>query len=159
MLVHPALVAAVLGGVDRDHERRAEALRQVVAGGCHEPVVAVHDVEVVAVPHLDSRGEHVGVHVLDPGDELAEVARPLRLADPVDEDAALLLLRRILLAAAGEHVHVDALSRKVLRELAHVPGEAALDQRRVLPGQDQGAHSDLRSRERRQVQMRRQPAQ
>ena len=32
VLVHPALVAAVLGGVDGDHERAAEALGQVVAG-------------------------------------------------------------------------------------------------------------------------------
>ena len=32
VLVDPALVAPVLGGVDRDHERRAEALGQVVAG-------------------------------------------------------------------------------------------------------------------------------
>ena len=124
-----------------------------------EPVVPVDDVEVVAVPHLDARGEHVRVHVLDPGDELAEVARALRLAHAVDEHAALHLLRRVLLAAAREHVHVDALGGQVLGQLAHVPGEAALDQRRVLPGQDQGAHSGLRGRERGEVEMRRQTAQ
>jgi hypothetical protein len=32
MLVDPTLMAAVLGGVDRRHQRRFEALRQVVAG-------------------------------------------------------------------------------------------------------------------------------
>jgi hypothetical protein len=46
--------------------------------------VAVDHVEVVAVAHLDPRGEHVRVHVLDPGHELAQVARALRLAHAVD---------------------------------------------------------------------------
>ena len=140
MLLDPALVAAVLRGMDRDHERRAEALREVVAGRGHKPVVAVDHVEVVAVPHLDARGEHVRVHVLDPGHELAQVARALRLADAVHEHPAHLLLGGILLAAAGEHVYVHALGRQVLRQLAHVPRESALDQWRVLPGQDQDAH-------------------
>ena len=49
--------------------------REVVAGDGDEPVVAVDEVEVEAVAQLDAGGEHVGVHVLDPGDELAEVAR------------------------------------------------------------------------------------
>ena len=118
----------------------AEAVGQVVAGGGDQPVVAVDDVEVVAVAHLHARGEHVRVHVLDPGDELAQVARALRLAHAVDDHAAGLLLGRVLLAPAGEHVHVHALSGEVLGQLAHVPREAALDQRRVLPGEDQGPH-------------------
>ena len=74
VLVDPALVAAVLGRVDRRHQRRAEAPREVVAGHRDEPVVAVDEVEVVAVAELDPGGEHVGVHPLDPGDELAQVA-------------------------------------------------------------------------------------
>ena len=45
-----------------------------------------------------------------------------------------------LLAPAREHVHVDVLRGEVLGQLAHVPREAALDQRRVLPGEDQDAH-------------------
>ena len=92
VLVHPALVAPVLGRVDRDHERAAEAPCQVVAGHRDEPVVAVDEVEVEAVAQLDPGGEHVGVHVLDPGDELAQVARAPRLADAVDADALDLLL-------------------------------------------------------------------
>ena len=88
MLVDPALVAAVLGGVDRGHERRAEAAGEVVAGGGDEPVVAVDEVEVVAVAELHAGGEHVGVHPLDPGDELAEVARAGRLEHAMDVDAA-----------------------------------------------------------------------
>ena len=139
MLVDPALVAAVLGGVDRRHQRRVEALGEVVAGVGDEPVVAVDEVEAVAVAELDPGGEHVGVHPLDPGDELAEVGRALRLADAVDEDAAATLLGRRLLAAAGQHVDLDPALDQRLGELAHVAGEAALDQRRVLPGEDQDA--------------------
>ena len=111
----------------------------MVAGGRDQPVVAVDDVEVVAVADLHAGGEHVRVHVLDPGDELAQVARALGLAHAVDDDAADLLLGGVLLAAAGQHVHVHVLGGEVLGQLAHVAGEAALDQRRVLPGQDQGA--------------------
>ena len=137
MLVDPALVASVLGGVDRDRERRAEAVGEVMAGRGDQPVVAVDHVEVVAVAHLDTGGEHVRVHVLDPGDELAQVARALRLAHAVDDHAAPLLLGEVVLAAAGEHVHVHVLGGEVLGQLADVAGEAALDQRRVLPGEDQ----------------------
>ena len=140
VLVDPALVAPVLRGVDRHDQRRAKALGEVVAGRRHEPVVAVDDVEVVAVPHLDARGEHVRVHVLDPGHELAQVARALGLAHAVHEHPAHLLLGGILLAPAGKHVHVHALGGEVLRQLAHVARKPALDQRRVLPRQDQDAH-------------------
>ena len=94
MLVDPALVAAVLGGVDRGHQGRVEALREVVAGVGDEPVVAVDEVEVEAVAELDAGGEHVRVHPLDPGDELVELGGPGRLADPVDVDAADQLLGR-----------------------------------------------------------------
>ena len=88
VLVDPALVAAVLGGVDGHHERRSEALGEVVTRRGHEPVMAVDHVEVVAVPHLHAGGEHVRVHVLDPGHELAQVARALRLANAVHEHTA-----------------------------------------------------------------------
>ena len=138
--VHPALVAAVLGGVDRDHQRAAEALGEVVPRRGHEPVVSVHEVEVVAVAHLDARGQHVGVHVLDPGHELAQLARALGLAHAVHQHAVHLLLAGRLLEAAGQHVHLHAARRQALRQLAHVAGQAALDQRRVLPGQQQDAH-------------------
>ena len=47
------------------------------------------------------------------------------------------LLGGRLLAAAGEHVDLDAELDEPLGELAHVTGEPALDQRRVLPGEDQ----------------------
>ena len=53
MLVDPALVTAVLGGVDRGDERAAEAAGEVVAGVRDQPVVAVDEVEFVAVAELD----------------------------------------------------------------------------------------------------------
>ncbi len=56
--------------------------------------MAVDEVELEPVAELDPAREHVGVHPLDPGDELAEVGRPLRLADAVDEDAVHLLFGR-----------------------------------------------------------------
>ncbi len=146
VLVDPALVAAVLGRVDRRHQRRIEALGEVVAGVGDQPVVAVDEVEVEAVAELDPGGEHVRVHPLDPGDELAEVGRPLRLADAVDPDPAAALLRRRLLAPAGQHVDLDAVLDQRLGELADVACEAALDQRRVLPGEDQDAGHPVRAR-------------
>ena len=99
--------------------------------------MAVDEVELEAVAELDPAREHVGVHPLDPGDELAEVGRALGLADAVDEDAVHPLFGRGLLAAAGEDVDLDAAIDKRLGELADVAGEAALDQRRILPGEDQ----------------------
>ena len=115
----------------------------VVTGNRHEPVVPVHDVEREAVPELHAGGEHVGVHVLDPGDELRQLARAVRLAHPVDDDPADLLLGRRLLMPAREHVHVDPARHEVLRELPHVTRQSALDQRRVLPAEDQDAQGEL----------------
>ena len=74
VLVDPALVAAVLGGVDRRQVRAPRGARQPGGGRRDEPVVAVDDVEVVALGEQATGGEHVLVHALDPGDELVEVA-------------------------------------------------------------------------------------
>ena len=41
--------------------------------------------------------------------------------------------------SARDHVHVDAVAHELLRQLAHVAREAALDDRRVLPAEDQYA--------------------
>ena len=43
-------------------------------------------------------------------------------------------------AAARDHVDLDAERHELLGQLAHVAREAALHDRRVLPGQDQDAH-------------------
>ena len=102
----------------------------------------VHDVEVVAVPELDAGGEHVGVHVLDPGHELLQVARAARLAHAVHQDAVDLLVGGHGLVAAGEHVDLDALGgHELLGELADVARQAALDDGRVLPGEDEDAET------------------
>ena len=57
----------------------------------------------------------------------------------VDVDAVHHLLGRRLLAAAGEHVDLDPAVDQALGELADVARQPALDQRRVLPGEDQDA--------------------
>ncbi len=49
------------------------------------------------------------------------------------------LLGRRLLTAAGQHVDLDLALDQRLGELAHVAGQPALDQRRVLPGEDEDA--------------------
>ena len=132
VLVHIALVAAVLGGVDRHHQRRLEALGEVVARVGHEPVVSVDEVEGVAVAELDAGGEHVGVHALDPGDELVELRRARRLAHAMDANAIDDRLG-LLLAATGEDVDLDVALDQALGDLLHDPGQPALDQGRVLP--------------------------
>ena len=64
-----------------------------------------------------------------------------RLADAVHDDPVALLLDRQPAPAAGEHVHLGALLHEVLGELAHVSRQSAFDDRRVLPGDQQGAHA------------------
>jgi hypothetical protein len=139
VLVDPALVTAVLGRVDRDDERAAEALGEVIAGDRDEPVVAMHEVEVEVVAELDSGGEHVGVHVFDPGDELAQVPRAARLANAVHGDAAADLLGRHRLVAARQDVDLGPERDERLGQLAHMTRKTALDDRRVLPREDQDA--------------------
>ena len=105
----------------------------MVAGDGDEPVVPVDEVEVQAVAELDAGGEHVGVHVLDPGDELAEIARAARLAHAVDGDAAANLLGRHRLVAARQDVDLGAERDERLGELADVPRQAAFDDRAGIP--------------------------
>ena len=62
-----------------------------------------------------------------------------RLLDAVHVHPGAVLLGEVLARAAREHVHLDALAHEALGELAHVPAEPALDDRGVLPGDDQDA--------------------
>ncbi len=122
----PALVAAVFGGVDGDDPRGVGVGGEGAASTGDEPVVAVDDVERGLVLERAARGDHVVVHVLDPGDELVEVARLGRLGDAVDGDAVLdggLGERRV---AAGEDVDIEAAAVERLGELADVPRENRL---------------------------------
>jgi hypothetical protein len=65
-----------------------------------------------------ARGQHVGVHALDPGDERVEVvARELRLTDAVDGHAVAVLDGGQPPAAAREHVHLVAVAHELLGQL------------------------------------------
>ena len=115
------------------------APRERARRGGDEPVVRVHEVEAAA--ELDARGQHVLVHVVDPGDERVEVVlREVGLAHAVHDHAVAVLDRRQPPAAAGDDVHLVAVAHELLGQLAHVPREAALDDRRVLPREGQDAH-------------------
>ena len=115
--------------------RRASDAR----GRGDEPVVRVDEVEAAA--ELGARGQHVLVHVLDPRDERVEVVLgEVRLAHAMDDDAVAILDRLQPPAAAGDDVHLVAVAHELLRQLAHVPREAALHDRRVLPRQRQNPH-------------------
>ena len=56
------------------------------------------------------------------------------------DDAVAILDRLQPPAAAGDDVHLVAVAHELLGQLAHVPREAALDDRRVLPRQGQNPH-------------------
>ena len=111
----------------------------MVAGIGDKPVVPVDEVKGIAVAELDAGGQHVGVHPLHPGDELAQIGGPLGLADAVDRNSARALFGRGLLSPAGQDVDLNLELDQRLGELSHVAGKAALDQRWILPGEDQDA--------------------
>ena len=139
VLVDPALVAAVLGRVDRHDQRATEAVGEVVAGYEDKPVVAMDDVKVVAVTKLDAGRQHVGVHVLNPSDKFAKITGAARFRYAVNDYAGDLFLSQKLTVAAREHVNVNALHYELLSELAHMARQAALDDGRVLPGKNQNS--------------------
>ena len=133
VLPDTALVAAVLGRVDRHQPRQLRG--QAASGPGDEPVVRVHEVERAR----QAGASHVGVHPLDPGDERVEVGPgEVRLGHPVHDDAVAVLDAGA--APARHHVHLVAEADQLLGQLAHVPRQAALDHRRVLPRERQDAH-------------------
>ena len=66
----------------------------------------------------------------------------VRLDDAMDKDAADPFLDSAFLTATCEHMHFDVAGDKSLGKFPDMSGQAALDQRRVLPGEDQYA-SDM----------------
>src|SRR4030088_407726 len=103
-----------------------------------ERVVLMEKLESAVLRQHLVRGENVVVHPLDPRHEAVEVAWPARLADAMNPHASRFAEARILGLrrsphAAREHVHPKALAHERLGQLAHVPREAALDNRRILP--------------------------
>ena len=138
MLVDPALVAAVLGRVDGRQVRAPSRARQRRRRRGDEPVVAVDEVEVERSAERPPGRAHVRRSCPRPRRRTrrgraasaarARGGRARRRGPP--RGAALS-------RAAGEDVHLDALAHEPLGQLAHVAREAALDDRRVLPGEDQ----------------------
>ena len=107
--------------------------------------MAVHEVEGLFLRQCLAGREHVLVHLLHPREEAVEVARPPRLGHavhrhpPLPRTAGHIQLGLAARRAAREHVHAHALAHEALRQLAHVARQAALDHRRVLPGEHQHA--------------------
>ena len=145
MVLDPALVASVLGGVHGDEPRPLDAPRRPLGRTGHEPVVRVDQIEREAVAQLGGERVHVGVHGVDPAHERARVLRELGFPPthphPMHYHPVLIGLGRQPAASAGEDVDLDPVADKVLGELADVAAEAALDHRRVLPGDEQDAHA------------------
>ena len=139
MLLHPALVAPVLGRVHGRHPRQSVAACDPLRGRCHQPVVRVDERELGSVAQLVPERVHVVVHLPDPVHERAGVLWERRLADAVDGDPVPVLLGGKV-PAPGQHVHLESLGDQMLGQLADVTGEAAFDHGRVLPRDQQGAH-------------------
>ena len=140
MVLHPALVAAVLGRVHGDQPRPAKLRGHLLGRPGHEPVVRVHEVEGASGHTAPGPREHVVVHIGHPAQERVDVAGEVGLAHAVDVDAMALLLGGKMAAAAGEHVHLDPAREQVLGELSDVASEPALDHGRVFPGEQEDAH-------------------
>ena len=140
LVLHPSLVATVLGGVDRRHVGDLEPLGQRRGGVRHEPVMAVNEVVGALLGKRHAGREHVVVHPLNPRDEPVEVAGPAGLGHAMHGHAAALFQQHpvsTLPRATGEHIHAYALSDERLGQLAHVSRQASLDHGRVLPGEEQ----------------------
>ena len=148
VLVDPALVAAVLGRVDRREVRAAQARRRARAAA---PATSQSwpwtRSKRSRFAELAAGGVHVRVHALDPGDEGVEVARhrrprargARRRRRPSPTTA------RHVAPAARQHVDLDAGAHERLRQLADVPREPACDDRRVLPRQDEDTRAQGRA--------------
>ncbi len=153
MLLHPALMAPELGRMHghQPGDRGGPGDRPGRLG--HQPVVRVDEVEPRLGAQLVAAPAQIAVHAGDPAEERIEILGERRLAHPVNQDAAEHLLggRRVCArgikpvtgARAGtarEDVQLDAAGRELLGELVDVPAEPTLDQRRVLPRDQQHTH-------------------
>ena len=128
----------MLGRVHGHEPRAAEPPRELARRARDQPVVGVHEVEGERVAERGARRAHVVVHGVDPPHERVEVVLgELRLAHAVHGHAVAVLDRRQAPAAAREHVHLDPAAHQPFGELANMARQPALDDRRVLPGQDE----------------------
>ncbi len=137
----PAPVAAVLGRVDGHRQRAPEARGQAIGRPGDEPVVPVDEVEVEVAGQADPGRQQVVVQPLHPGHEPPDVAGAGRLGYPVDEDAVDHGGPR---RPPGQDVDLDSPGGEPRGEPPDVAAEAALDDRRVLPAEDQASHGSSR---------------
>ena len=140
VLVHPPLVAAVLGRVDGDQPREPRAAGDLAGRVGDQPVMRVDQVDAELVGELIAARAHAGVHQFHPGDERLHVSRKRRRLEAVDDHAVPFLARCQARAAPRQDVHLGAVPHEPLRQLAHVARKTALDDRRILPGQYEDAH-------------------
>jgi hypothetical protein len=100
----------------------------------------VHKIELesFAKPHAELA--HVGVHAVHPVHKRVDVPGKLWLADAMHHHPMAKLLGWEVSPAAGQDVNFHAFAHEVFGELSHVPCEATLDDRGILPGDQQHAH-------------------
>ena len=95
VLVHPALVAAVLGGMDGRDPRPRRPPGDALGGAGDEPVVGVDEIEVQLVVELGAAPGHVLVHRRPPSAMNALTSRGNGgCCDPMHDHAVALLARR-----------------------------------------------------------------
>ena len=139
----PALVPAGLGGVHGGDDRHLERRAQVGRGVRHQPVVGVNH---LGAPGAAEAERGAGDRVVErhrPGQEalvrrhLGVVVRHTHHAHAVHD-----LVVRQALGARVRRDHRDVVAGRGLRlgQGVHVPTQAAVDQRRVLPRQMQHTH-------------------
>src|SRR5205085_1797722 len=91
VLVDPALMAAVLGRVDRDEPRSSEAFLQALRRGRYEPVVRVHEIELEALDDrrvLPGEDENAPRHRAAGGYRAGGARRLVRMSGHVEANRA-----------------------------------------------------------------------
>ena len=138
----PSLVAAELGRVHGHQPGAVDARRKTLRDVRHEPVVRVDQIELEPFAQTHAELVHVRVHPVHPAHECVYVPGKLGLADAVKDHPVADLFGGEVAPAAREDVHLDLFAHEVLGKLAHMPRKATLDDRGILPRDQQHAHSD-----------------
>ena len=135
-------MAAVLGRVHGHDPRDIRTAGELLGGTRDEPVVRMHEIEVVLGAERTPELEHVRVHRVDPAHERLDVALGIRrLAHSVHGHAMTILGRAQPSTASRQYMHLEAVANELFGQLPHVTRKSAFDDRRVLPGQQQDPHA------------------